>query len=172
MPALREQIKATARGSARRTAPITHTEDDMRREEMNQLIEEHLAAERAGDPAGSVAMYSEDVIHDLVGSPLGRLQGPAAAQRFYEFLDANIETERMDVNHARYGDDFCVIEHQWHGTVPGTLMGIAGHGRTISFRMLHLWEFDGGRISRENVWLDTGEIIRQLSAEQAIAAPA
>lgn len=144
----------------------------MTREEMDRLIEEHLAAEQAGDPTGSVAMYSDDVIHDLVGSPLGRLQGPEAAKRFYEFLNANIETEQMDVNHARYGDDFCVIEHQWHGTVPGNFMGVAGRGRKISFRMLHLWEFEDGRISRENVWLDTGAIIRQLSADEAVAAHA
>jgi len=48
----------------------------MTREEMNRLIEEHLAAEQASDPDRSVAMYSDDVIHDLVGSPLGPLQGP------------------------------------------------------------------------------------------------
>jgi hypothetical protein len=103
----------------------------MTREEMDRLIEEHLAAEKASDPVGSVAMYTDDVIHDVVGSPPGALEGPEAAKRFYEFLTANIHTEEMDVNHANYGEDFCVIEHQWHGTVPGEFMGIPGHGRRI-----------------------------------------
>ena len=76
----------------------------------------------------------------------------------------------MDVNHAKYGEDFCVIEHQWHGTVPGEFMGIPGHGRRISFRMLHLWEFKDGAMTRENVCLDAGSFIQQLTAEQAIAA--
>ncbi len=144
----------------------------MTREEMDRLIEEHLAAEKASDPVGSVAMYTDDVIHDVVGSPLGALEGPEAAKRFYEFLTANIHTEEMDVNHAKYGEDFCVIEHQWHGTVPGEFMGIPGHGRRISFRMLHLWEFNDGAMSRENVWLDAGSIIQQLTADKAIAAHA
>lgn len=43
----------------------------MHREEMERLIKEHLRAEQAGDPAGSVAMYTDDVVHDVVGSPLG-----------------------------------------------------------------------------------------------------
>ncbi len=138
----------------------------MQREEMNQLIEQHLRAEKAGDPAGCVAMYADDVVHDVVGSPTGPLQGPDAARAFYDMLTENIATERMDVNHAWYGDDFCVIEHQWHGTVPGTFLGMSGHGRQISFRMLHVWEFSDGRISRENVWLDGNAIVEQLSASE------
>jgi predicted ester cyclase len=109
-------------------------------------------------------MYTDDVIHDLVGSPLGPLTGPAAAKGFYEFLTANVKTERMDVNHAWYGDDFCVIEHQATGTVPGEFLGIAGNGRRISFRLLHVWEFKTGRISRENLWLDSAAIVAQLTA--------
>lgn len=144
----------------------------MTRDEMDRLIEQHLAAEKASDPAGSVAMYTDDVIHDVVGSPLGALQGPVAARQFYEFLTANIKTEQMDVNHARYGEDFCVIEHQWRGTVPGEFLGVPGNGKRINFRMLHLWEFKDGAMSRENVWLDAGSIIQQLTADEAIAAHA
>jgi hypothetical protein len=49
---------------------------------MDRLIEDHLAAERAGSPDGSVAMYTEDVIHGVVGSPTGPVQGPEAAKAF------------------------------------------------------------------------------------------
>lgn len=132
--------------------------------DMNELIEQHIAAETAGDIDGAVAMYTDDVIHDVVGSPLGPLHGPDAAKGFYEFLSANVKTERMDVNHAWYGDDFCVIEHQCTGTVPGEFLGIPGNGRRICFRLLHVWEFKHGRISRENVWLDGGSVAAQLNA--------
>jgi hypothetical protein len=30
--------------------------------------------------------------------------------------------------------------------------------------MLHVWEFRDGRISRENVWLNGGAIVAQLTA--------
>ncbi len=138
--------------------------------EMNQLIEQHITAETAGDVDAAIAMYTDDVIHDVVGAPHGPLTGPAAAKGFYEMLTTNIQTEEMTVNFARYGDDFCVIEHQWRGAVPGEFLGIPGNGRHITFRMLHVWEFKDGRISRENVWLDGGAISAQLtSPEPALA---
>ena len=40
----------------------------MERREMDRLIEQHLAAEKAGSPEGSVAMYTDDVVHHVVGS--------------------------------------------------------------------------------------------------------
>jgi len=137
------------------------------KQEMNGLIEAHLSAELAGNTAGAVSMYTDDVIHDVVGSPTGVLSGPAAAQGFYEYLSANLNTERMNVNHAWYGDDFCVIEHQAQGTVPGEFLGVPGNGKRIDARVLHVWEFKDGKISREIVWLDGGTIIAQLTADTA-----
>jgi len=131
---------------------------------MDQLIEQHIAAETAGDTAGAVAMYTDDIEHDVVGSPTGPVQGKQAAQDFYEFLVKSIETETMVPLHTYYGQDFCVIEHTWKGTVPGEFLGITGNDRRISFRMLHVWEFRDGLISRENVWLDGGSIVAQLTA--------
>lgn len=141
----------------------------MTREEMDRLIDEHLAAEAAGDTAGAVAMYTEDVEHDVVGAPHGPLRGVDAAQGFYDFLTTNVTTESMVPTHSYYGDDFAVIEHAFTGTVPGEFIGIPGNGRRVSFRILHVWEFRDGRISRENVWLDGGSIAAQLT-EPAPAA--
>jgi predicted ester cyclase len=143
----------------------------MQREDMDRLIEEHLKAEKAGDPAGSVAMYTADIIHDVVGSPTGPLHRPEAARGFYEMLTRNITTEQMDLTHAWYGDDCCTIEHRWLGTVPGEFLGIPRHGRQISFRMLHIFEFKHARISRENVWLDGNAIVTQLTTPSAATPP-
>jgi hypothetical protein len=98
---------------------------------MDRLIEQHLAAEAAGDPDACVAMYTDDLVHDVVGSPMGALSGPDAAKGLYEFLTANVTPKRVDVNHAWYGDDFCVVKHQWQGTVPRAFLGIAGHGTGV-----------------------------------------
>jgi steroid delta-isomerase-like uncharacterized protein len=136
----------------------------MKTSEMNQLIERHLAAERAGDSAGSVAVYTDDVEHDVVGFPTGPVHGKQAARGFYEYLAKNFQTEAMDVTHQYYGEDFCVIEHDTTGTVPGEFLGVPGNGRRITFRLLHVWEFRDGLISRENVWLDGGAVTAQLTA--------
>jgi steroid delta-isomerase-like uncharacterized protein len=140
--------------------------------EMNELIERHLDAEKAGDTAGSVSMYTDDVVHDVVGSPSGPVQGKDAAKGFYDFLVQNIHTETMVPTHTYYGDDFCMIEHSWTGTVPGEFLGIPGNGRRITFRMIHIWEFRDGLISRENVWLDGGSIVAQLTAPDLASSSA
>ena len=43
------------------------------------------------------------------------------------------------------------------------MLGIPGNGRSITFRTLHVFEFRGGKISRENVWLDGGAVAAQLT---------
>jgi steroid delta-isomerase-like uncharacterized protein len=136
----------------------------MKPSEMNALIERHLAAERAGDTAGAVTVYTEDVEHDVVGAPTGPVQGKAAAQGFYEYLTANFKTEDMEVTRSYYGDDFCVVEHLTKGSVPGEFLGVPGHGREVTFRLLHVWEFRDGLMSRENVWMDGGSVVAQLTA--------
>jgi steroid delta-isomerase-like uncharacterized protein len=136
----------------------------MQQSEMDDLIERHLAAERAGDSAGSVAVYVDDVEHDVVGNPTGPVHGKEAAQGFYDYLGENFQTATMEVTHSYYGDDFCVVEHDTTGTVPGEFLGVPGNGRRVTFRMLHVWEFRDGLISRENVWLDGATVIAQLTA--------
>lgn len=44
--------------------------------------------------------------------------------------------------------------------------GAPGSDQPVMFRMLHIWEFRDGLISRENVWLDGGSIAAQLLAAQ------
>lgn len=136
----------------------------MTQAEMEALIQQHITAEMAGDNEAAVAMYTPDVVHDDVGAPTGPLHGPEAAKGFYDFLSANFTTERMDVTHAWFGENFCVMEHNATGTVTGEMLGIPGNGKQITFRMLHIWEFKDGLMSLENTWLDSAAIVAQLTA--------
>ena len=135
----------------------------MRPEDMDRLIDRHIRAEMAGDSAGAVSVYTDEIEHDVVGAPHGPLYGKAAARSFYDQLISNLRPETMVATRRYYGDDFCVQEHQWTGTVPGSFLGVPGRGRRISFRLLHVWEFRDGLMSRENVWLDAGSIVAQLT---------
>jgi predicted ester cyclase len=60
-------------------------------------------------------------------------------------------------------DDAIILEQIMTGTVIGSMLGLPGNGRSISFRMLHVFEFRDDLISRENIWLDSAAIIDQLS---------
>ena len=135
----------------------------MDRATMVALVERHLKAEGAGDVEEAIAVYTDDIEHDVVGFPGGPLHGKDAARAFYEDLTSNFRTEEEVPSHRFFSDDALVLDQQMTGTVIGTFLGMPGNGRRITFRILHVFEFRDGLMSRENVWLDTGAIIQQLS---------
>jgi steroid delta-isomerase-like uncharacterized protein len=129
-----------------------------------ELVQRHLKAEGAGDVDGAVAVYTDDVEHDVVGFPTGPIHGVEAARDFYRDLTANFRTEGEQIRHQYVTDDAMILEQVMTGTVVGQMLGVPGHGKRVSFRILHVFEFRDGLISRENIWLDAGAIIGQLTA--------
>lgn len=135
----------------------------MTRDEMQALVAAHLAAEDTGDLDAAVAVYTDDVEHDVVGAPGGPLRGRAAARQRYEQLLNNVRTDELTEIRRFYGDDVCVVEHECCAIVTGYFAGIPGNGRRVRFRMLHIFEFRAGGISRENVWMDTATVTALLA---------
>lgn len=129
---------------------------------MHNLVSRHLRAEGAGDIDGAVAVYTDDIEHDVVGYPGSPTRGTDGARKFYAELTANFRTEHEEVLHRYATDHAMVLEQLMTGTVIGSLLGAEGHGRRISFRILHVFEFRDGLISRENIWLDSAAILAQL----------
>jgi steroid delta-isomerase-like uncharacterized protein len=130
---------------------------------MESLVGRHLRAEGAGDVDGAIAVYTEDIEHDVVGFPGSPQRGKDGARKFYAELTANFRAEREEVLHRYLANDSMILEQMMTGAVIGSMLGLPGHGRRISFRILHVFEFRNGLISRENIWLDTAAIIKQLS---------
>jgi steroid delta-isomerase-like uncharacterized protein len=133
--------------------------------EMDRLVEEHIRAEDAGDLDAAIALYTDDVEHDVVGAPGGPLRGPAAARARYAELLGNVRTDEMLLRRRYHATDACIVEHEVAATVVGQFAGVPGNGRQVRFRLLHVFEFARGRISRENVWMDTATVMAQLAAE-------
>jgi steroid delta-isomerase-like uncharacterized protein len=131
---------------------------------MLELVHQHLKAEGAGDVEGAVAVYTDDIEHDVVGFPGGPSIGKEAARAFYRELTADFRTEDETVQHQYRTTDALILEQSMTGTVTGSMLGVPGNGRRITFRILHVFEFRDGLISRENIWLDAGSIIGQLTA--------
>jgi steroid delta-isomerase-like uncharacterized protein len=132
--------------------------------EMEALVEAHLRAEGSGDPDGAVANYTEDVEHDVVGFPGSPLRGIPAALKFYRQLVKEIRTDGEERLHTYYSDNAVVLENLMTATVTGQFLGLPGNGRQVKFRILHVFEFKDGRISRENVWLDGAAVAAQLTS--------
>jgi steroid delta-isomerase-like uncharacterized protein len=127
------------------------------------LVARHIRAEGAGDVAGAVSVYTDDVEHDVVGFPGSPHHGKDGAKVFYDELTANFRAEGEEVLRRYFADDSMVLEQIMTGTVIGSMFGLPGNGRRISFRILHVFEFRDNLISRENVWLDSASVIAQLS---------
>jgi steroid delta-isomerase-like uncharacterized protein len=131
--------------------------------DMRKLVDRHIRAEGLGDVSGAVAVYTDDIEHDVVGFPHSPTHDIEGARVFYEYLTANFRAEGEEVLHRYVTIGAMILEQVMTGTVIGEMLGMPGNGRKISFRMLHVFEFRDGLISRENIWLDSAAIIEQLS---------
>lgn len=136
------------------------------REQMDRSMDEHFGFEARDDVEGVLSTLTDDVEHDIVGSPFGPTHGRNAARPFYENLFADLSDGSVECVRRLYGDDFLVDESIWRGKAVGRPFGVEGRGRPLEFRLLHVIEFAGsGAIKRENVWIDLGAILAQLPQE-------
>jgi predicted ester cyclase len=62
-----------------------------------------------------------------------------------------------------YGPNHLVDDSVISAKATGRPFGLDGKGRPFTFRLLHVFDFEDGRISRESSWLDMGAIMQQLS---------
>lgn len=120
-------------------------------ESMESLIIRHIQAELDGDLEAAVSVYTHDIEHDFVGSPSPSV-GRDAAKRAYERLDGALRTEEMTLTRIYHGAAHCVTEHEFTASVKGAFPGVPEGAARIRGRLLHLFEFRDGLISRENVW--------------------
>jgi len=134
------------------------------REMMDAKLDEHFGFEQRDDVEGVLSTLTEDVEHDIVGWPHGPSLGRDATRAFYQATFADLADGQVRSVRRFYGDNFMVDESIWSGTAVGRPFGFEGRGRPLEFRLLHVLEFaEDGRIARENVWLDTAAIARQLA---------
>jgi predicted ester cyclase len=132
--------------------------------QMDRKIDEHFAYEGSDDVAGVLATLAPDVTHDVIGYPTGPSHGHAAARKFYEGLFADLAESKVTPIRRLYGGNFLVDESFWEGTAPGRPFGLEGHGRPVSFRLLHVVNYTpDGLIQQEQVWLDLAAIQKQLA---------
>jgi ketosteroid isomerase-like protein len=137
----------------------------MTREEMDALVDEHFLFEATDDVDGVMGTLADDALHEVIPSPVGELDDPAAQRAYYEMLFRSLTGERVEPLRRYYGERVVVDESLWHGRVedgaPFLCDGLSGN---VSFRLLHVFELCDGKIAREQVWCDLAAIQRQLGA--------
>ena len=95
---------------------------------------------------------------------LMQVVGKDAARDFYRFLTANFRTEGEEPVNRLFDGETMILEQNMTGAVIGELLSIPGNGRKVTFRILHIFDFRNGLISREQVWIDSAAIVAQLTA--------
>jgi uncharacterized protein len=132
--------------------------------QMDALIDAHYRAEEAGDIQAIVDGFTDDAEHDVAGRPGAPLHGGGEIAAYYRGLLAELRIERFESTRRHYGDDHAVDEAILHATAEGRPFGIEGRGRRVRVRLLHVFDFADGLISRESAWLDLAAVQQQLSA--------
>jgi hypothetical protein len=137
---------------------------------MIAIVERRLKAEGvrdvegAGDVEGAVAVYTDDIVHDAVGFPGSPRSGREGAREVYRFLTANFRAETEEPLHRYFDGDTMVPEQNMMGTVIGDLLGVPGTGRRVTFGILHVFAFRDDLVRREQLWIDSGSLVAQLTA--------
>ncbi len=137
--------------------------DAVRPEVMDDVLARHFAAEAAHDREGILATLTEDAEHEPVGFPGAPFHGHDKLMGFYEVLFDQLEQTDVQPVRRLHGPNFLVDEVQYRGRAFNGFMGFdfGPDGKPVNFRLLHVCEFDGDRISREQVWLDVSAIRMQ-----------
>jgi ketosteroid isomerase-like protein len=133
-------------------------------DEMDKIFADHCAAEFGKDVPAILDTLADDVEHDVVGDPAGVLHDRELIAKRYAAVFAGSTDSSLETLHRYHGEDFFVDDSLYRATITGDFMGIPGRNRQLTVRMLHVCEVREGRISRENVWMDGGAVVAQLSA--------
>lgn len=135
----------------------------LQRQTVDDLIDAHFRYEATDDVDGVVASLAPGAEHHVVPSPYGVTNDPRKIREFYSTMFRDLRGEGVDPVRRLYGDGFVVDEAIWNGWMEdGKLFGCPGKKGRVSFRLLHVFEFEGEKISRENVWCDVAAIRHQL----------
>ena len=132
---------------------------------MDRIIDEHFGYEARDDVDGVMASLAPQVEHEVVPSPVGALHDPVQIRAYYQRLFGSVKGESVTPLRRLYGENFIVDETMWRGHIDdGSIFLCDGKSGPVSFRLLHVFELEDGRITREAAWCDLAAIQRQLGA--------
>jgi uncharacterized protein len=154
---------ASHQRSVRTPEESTTSDTTVSQARMDALIDGHYRAEEADDIDAIVEGFIPDAEHDVAGNPGGPLHGREQIGDFYRALLAELRIDRWETVRRWYGHRHAVDEAIVHGTAVGRPFGLDGRDRPIGVRVLHVFDFADGLISRENAWFDVLGLQAQLS---------
>lgn len=135
----------------------------MSRQEMDEVINQHFGFEARDDIDGVVASLAPKVEHEVVPSPAGIQHDKTKIRAYYEMVFGAVKGESVKPLKRYYGENFIIDETLWTGQISdGSVFLCPGKKGPVSFRLLHIFELENGKIAREQAWCDLAAIQQQL----------
>ena len=136
------------------------------RERREAVVREHWDAENRHDPDGVVASFSATRASYEVPAfgPEGQRPDAASVRELWEGMLVAFPDFHIDPGPMLHGDNHIFVEVRCTGTQAGEFGGIPPTGRSFDLpRVANLFEFEGDELVCERVYIDLGELVRQLT---------
>jgi steroid delta-isomerase-like uncharacterized protein len=124
------------------------------------VVNQHVAAENAHDPAATLATFKRPR-YDVV--PLGFVSdGAAAVEELLTGLMAGFPDFHAEVLTLHHADTAVIAEVRMTGTQKGPWAGIPPTGKGMDVRLACIFEFEDDGLICEKVYFDFATLLRQL----------
>lgn len=128
-------------------------------------VRAHIDAENAHDPGASVATFSRTkAAYDIPAfGEAGQVPDHAAVHDMLVGIWTAFPDFHAEPGPLMHGDDHVFVDVRLSGTQHADWAGIPDTGRSFDTRIGALYVFEEDQLVRETVYLDFGEISRQLT---------
>lgn len=139
---------------------VTPVDEGLRRRREG-VLQAHLDAERAGDPAAIIATFARPR-YELIAT--NRVyDGPEEVERYLSERRHTFPDLRTDVIELHHASESVLAEIWLSGTHRGDHAGLEATGKPFRCRMAALFLFERADLVGTRVYFDLGTIARQLA---------
>lgn len=139
------------------------------KQQRQDMVLEHVAAEDARDSARVLATYSREApVFEDVATGIRCEGGPEVIAEYRSVWDGFPKLRRR-ITSWTIGEDSVVIEVTISGRHDGPFRGLPPTGKAVELRGIAHFQFDAeGRIKRETVYYDALTLLHQLGVDSTV----
>jgi steroid delta-isomerase-like uncharacterized protein len=134
------------------------------------IVRESINAWNAHDPDGVARLVSNDFVSESDTLPAA-LRGPEAVRQVVQMYVQAFPDLHFEIEQTLAGGDYVTLRWLATGTHGGALMGIPPTNKRVVTHGCTVEEVRYGKLVREWVYWDTGNLLRQIGVLPAPSVP-
>ena len=135
------------------------------RQRREDIVNRHIEAENRHDIEATIATF-HCPRYEVNGEPS---DGEEAVRELLQGLMQGLPDLHAETIRLRHMDDGVLVEGIITGTHDGEWAGIPPSGNRVNVPLVGIFEFDGGRLLCEKVYLDMATVLTQMGVLPAIS---